>query len=115
MALAVLFTHENSGIYQLKPENLEGMFKRISEGISDFDPMYMTMDDAVRIVRAHFTSEISDCSSDLSGKSLNINLSGETDTVSYAYYFTEQDGEIVSNMVEFPSFEGEYNLKIKDF
>ena len=115
MTLAVLFTHENGSIYKLKPENLDAQFKLITQGISDFEPMYMTMDDALRIVRAHYTSNISECRSNLSGKYLNISLQGKADTVSYAYYFTEEDGNIVQNMLEFPSFEEEYNLKVRDY
>ena len=51
----------------------------------------------------------------MSEKHLNIALEGETDTVSYAYYFTEQEGRIIQNMVEFPSFKEEYTLQINDY
>jgi hypothetical protein len=115
MAMAVLFTHENVTIYEIQPEIWEAQLKMIAEGISDFKPMMMTSEDAIKIVKAHQTSRLSGCSSNLSTNTLNLSLKGEADTLNYAYYFTEKNGEIIQKMIEFPSFEGEVNLQISEY
>ena len=74
--------------------------------------MMMTSDDALRIVRAHQTSRLAGCSSNLSKNYLNISLTGETDILSYAYYFTEKNGQIIQELIEIPSFEGETSLQL---
>jgi len=46
MALAVLFSHETDFIFRIKPEIWNEELKLIFEGINDFKPIMVMMDDA---------------------------------------------------------------------
>ena len=105
MALASLFTHETDYIFKIKPENWEEQFKLISKGISDFNPMMITIDEALKILRAHKTSHLSESDFSKGNGRIDISLEGDTDIRSYVYLFTGGNGSINQKLVEIPEFK----------
>ncbi|MFY9152358.1 MAG: hypothetical protein WAO52_10105 [Prolixibacteraceae bacterium] len=104
MALAVLFTHETDYIYLIKPESWEGQIRLISEGIKDYNPMKLTMDEALKIVRAYKTSHLIESVFQKAGNNIDISLDGHTDTKTFVYVFTEGKETIQQRLVEIPEF-----------
>lgn len=105
MALASLFTHETDYIFKIKPESWEEQLKLISKGISDYNPMMITIDEALKIVRAHKTSHLSESDFSKGNGRIDISLEGDTDTRSYVYLFTGGNGSINQRLVEIPEFK----------
>jgi len=64
--MAVLFTHETDYIYSIKPENWESEIRLVTEGIKNYNPVYLTTDEALKIVRTTKTSSISGVTFDAS-------------------------------------------------
>jgi hypothetical protein len=106
MAPAFLFTHETDFIYRITPENWDKELQLVTEGIKSFNPIYLTIDDGVRLVRCTKTSTIGDIQYNNADKSLRVGLTGKTDMESYFYLFTENDGEVRHELVKIPVFNG---------
>jgi len=103
-ALAVLFTHETDYIYKIRPENWDKELKAISEQIAEYSPIYLTTDEALKIVRAHRTSKLSSCTYDPLARTVKAELTGITDVpTSFCLYSADGDG-IGSQLVEVPIF-----------
>lgn len=110
MALTVLFTHETDFICKIKPDNWDHILKGVMEGIRDYHPMLMTVDDGVRYVRATKTSRFDNYRYDAQRKTLQACFSGSADVKTYYYLFTEEEGKIRSRLVEIKPFEGSLNV-----
>jgi hypothetical protein len=106
MALASLFTHETDFIYKIKPKNWEEQIKLISKGIHDFNPMMLSIDEALKIVRAHKTSKLISTDFNKKNNQINIIIDGITDVKSYAYLFITENGDIKQNLIEIPVLKG---------
>ena len=106
MALAVLFTHETDYIYRIRPENWEEELRLIAEGIRGEDPVFMTLDDALKVVRATKTSKIRSAEWIPSRKSAEIRFDEHSDVESGCYLFTERDGEILRTFIRVDAFRG---------
>jgi hypothetical protein len=113
MALASLFTHETDYIYRIKPESWEEQFKIISNGIKTYNPMYMTLDEALKIVRAHKTSRLLETVINAKKDRMDISMSGTADTLSFLYVFTEKNNKINQRLVEIPEFRDFIKISIK--
>jgi hypothetical protein len=113
MAMAVLFTHETDYIYLISPENWERELKLISDGISGYKPMYLTSDEALKIVRATRTSQIDQVIQNKMRDNVKIVLKGSADVPSYIYLFTEEAGKIKEKLLPLPVFEGGLVHKLK--
>jgi hypothetical protein len=113
MDLAVLFTHETDYIYRISPGNWDRQLAMIVDGINDFHPMMMTSDDALKIVRAQKTSQLTDARTNRKGGDMVITLSGNTDTGTYVYLFEEKEGEIRQTLHPVPEFNGGTDVVIK--
>lgn len=111
-ALAVLFTHETDFIYKIKPDSWEAKLKLVSEGISNYYPMLMTMDDALKIVRAHKTSHLKEVEFQKKKDLVDISLVGDTDTKSYVYLFTGEKENISQRLIEIPEFKVSTNVVV---
>lgn len=105
MALASLFTHETDYIFRIKPESWEEQLMLISKGISDYNPMMVTIDEALKIVRAHKTSHLSESDFSKGTGRINISLEGDTYTRSYVYVFTGGNESINQRLIEIPQFK----------
>lgn len=104
-SLAVLFTHETDYIFRVRPENWDAIFQKISQGIAAYDPVYLTTDEALKIIRAHHTSSIKNSSFNQGTGKLEITMSGHTDVPTNLYVYTEEDNEVKELQVEIPVFE----------
>jgi hypothetical protein len=112
MALAVLFTHETDFIYRIKPESWEEQLKLISLGISDFNPVMLTMDEALKIVRANKTSHLTESVIEKGKENINITIDGYTDTKTFVYLFTGENEKIRQRLIEIPEFTGSARVKV---
>jgi hypothetical protein len=106
MAMAVLFTHETDYIYRIKPENWESEIRLVTEGIKNYNPVYLTTDDAVKIVRTTKTCVISGVTYDTGQNKLIVTLKGISDIPSTLWVFTEKNGNIIQKLFTTPAFVG---------
>ena len=106
MAMAVLFTHETDHIYRIKPENWESEIRLVTDGIKNYNPVYMTTDDALKLVRSAKTSFISRVSYDEKRNQLIVSLKGVSDIASSFWVFTDKNGRIIQKLIQIPAFEG---------
>jgi len=106
MALAVLFTHETDYIYSIEPDNWDRELRGVSEGIADYNPVFLTMDNALKIVRACKTSRLVSCDVDTSTGDVAVSFSGTAGMPTGLYLFTERGDEIISRLVKVPAFDG---------
>lgn len=105
MALASLFTHETDYIYQIKPDCWEEQFKIISNGIKNYNPIFLTLDESLKIVRAHKTSYLAEAVSYSKKNRIDISLNGTTDTSSFVYLFTGTNDNISQRLIKIPTFK----------
>jgi len=106
MALAVLFTHEADRIYRISPDVWSEKIGGVAAGIADCDPIYVTVDDGVRYVRATRTSRLGSCHVSGDGREVTATLTGYADVDTHFQLFSEEAGEIVRTLVPIPAFEG---------
>jgi hypothetical protein len=113
MALAVLFTHETDYIFRIKPENWESEIRLVTEGIKNYNPVYMTTDDALKLVRATKTSSISRVSYGADHNQLIVTIKGMSDIASTMCVYTEKNGSIIQKLIMIPAFEGTTDITEK--
>ena len=107
MALAVLFTHETDYIYKIRPDVWAKEMEQITAGIGGYDPIYVTLDEGVRYVRATRTSRLKSCRCDVATGEITAIFDGYADVPTHFYLFTEAGGEIAPELVGVPAFQGE--------
>lgn len=112
-ALAVLFTHETDFIYKIRPENWEKELKAVAEAIADYDPIYLTTDDALKIVRAYRSSKLASCTYDRSAHTVKAELTGDTDVPTSFYLYSDDGDSIGSQLVEVPVFSEKTIIEAK--
>ncbi len=74
--------------------------------------MMLTMDDALKIVRAEKTSHLTETILGKDKKGIDITLNGSADTKTYVYLFTEKDKKITQRLVEIPEFDGAVKVSV---
>ena len=114
-AVAVLFTHETDYIYSIKPENWDAILKKVSEGISGYNPLYLTTDDALQMLRAYWTSEIQEGVYVQKSGELKIKMYGKTDVPTGVYVYTDHNGSVDEKFVEIPVFQDEIEISTGSF
>jgi hypothetical protein len=110
MVISCLMTHETDFLYAVSPENWESMLKQITESISSYKPIYLTMDSAMAILKSTVESHIKNFEFD--GSTYRIQFEGNTTTPTSLYVYTEESKKIVQNMVFIPSFNGSYKYEL---
>lgn len=103
MALAVLFTHEEVYLSGINPENVEQIFSKVSNGIKVYNPIYMTMDDALDYIKATKTSQINRINKN--ENSIAISFKGASKVKTGFFITTEKNNEIDLIFNEIPAFE----------
>jgi hypothetical protein len=103
--LATLFTHEYY-VQDIDATSWRAIMTGISSAIASYGPIYMTMDDACRYVRALATSSISASTYDAAGQTVRTDLTGTTDVTTSVSLFTESNGTITEQRVAVPAFSG---------
>ncbi len=104
-ALAVLFTHETDYIYDIKPDNWDAILKKVNENLSVYNPIYISTDDGVKILRAFYTSEIYNCEYDRNSENLTLEMTGATDVPTSVYVYTDNGNTIIEKLIEVPAFQ----------
>ncbi|MGQ9680916.1 MAG: hypothetical protein ACUVX9_00100 [Anaerolineae bacterium] len=105
MALPVLFTHETDHIYRISPDNWSAAMARVACGIADYGPIYVTLDEGMRYVRATHTSRLESCTYHSTPRELIAVLSGQADVRTHLWLFTENRGEIEQRLLDVPPFD----------
>ena len=113
MVLPVLFTHETDFIYKIKPANWDKILKGVREGIRDYHPLLMKMDDALRYVRATKTSKLISYHFDPGTGKFEAKFTGSTDVLTYYYLFSEDTEGIHSQLVKIKPFHNSIVIKKK--
>jgi len=105
MVLATLFTHEQH-IQPISRANWNAILEGVLDGVSSYDPIYVTMDEAAQYVRATYTSDIEQSEFDPHTGVLTTTLTGETDLPTQFYLFTECGLDIFEQRIDVPVFSG---------
>ena len=113
LALAILFTHETDYIYRIEPGNWDLELKGISEGIAEYQPRYMLLDDALRLVRTYHTSRPESASFNTGNGYIKIHFTGYSDTSSSITLFTEDENRIITEYVNIKPFKKNKAVKFK--
>ena len=114
-ALATLFTHEFRLISNAYAQPVSGiistdlwraMLQGIVSNLAPYQPIYVTLDDACRYVRATRTSRLESSTFDPTAGILRATFSGTAELSTVAYTFIETNG-VITNFASFvPSFSG---------
>lgn len=115
LALAVLFTHETDYIYRINPANWDQEMKGISEGIAEYQPRYMLLDDAIRLVRTYHTSRTESILYYPEKNIVKIDFTGSTDVSSFVILFNEKDEIITTEYLDIKPFLNDTIIKFKIF
>ena len=84
MALSTLFTHGYE-IYPITQANWTAIMQGIADNLTSYDPLYVTLDDACRYVRAVYDSDITASEHDTVLDRVTVTLGGQTDTETVSY------------------------------
>jgi len=103
-ALPVLFTHETDYIYKISPKAWEAQLARIADGISTYDPIYVTLEEGIRYVRATKTSRLASAAYDPATHQVTAHFTGRADIPTHFHLYEDQS-DITSRLVEVPAFE----------
>ena len=103
-ALPVLFTHETDFIYKISPEAWEAQLASIASGLSGYNPIYVTLDEGIRYVRATKTSRLVSAAYDPATQEVTAHFTGQADVLTHFHLFTSGQ-EITSRLVEVLPFE----------
>ncbi len=104
MVLASLFTHEQTYIASITPDNWREILRRVTTGVSGYSPEYTSLDYALRYVRAKKNIRITQVLEKSS--TIEIHYSGSNDMNTKCYLFTESGGQIYSSFVELSQING---------
>ncbi len=113
MALAVLFAHETDSIYAIRPEAWSAEIAGVARGIDRYRPLFVTMDDALRYVRATRTSRLESAQVDSSGREVSASFKGCSDVGTHFRLFTESGDDIAERLVEVPPFTGQATVRVR--
>jgi hypothetical protein len=102
MALAVLFTHETDFIHSIPPDVWDEELAGIWEGVRGYNPISMTLDDAVRYVRATRTARLVATNDDGSG-AIAATFAGRADVPTHCYVFVEGDEGLTGTLAGVPA------------
>jgi len=91
---------------------LENEIKRIAEGISDYNPIKLTVEEALKIVRATKTSRLESFTVDKNNGNIKLTFTGKADVPTGCYIFEEKEGKIVKRLVNIPSFDKETIVEV---
>lgn len=111
MALPVLFTHETDYIYKISPAVWEAEIAQITAALHHYQPIYLTMDDAVHHVRALRTSRLVSAQFDVEQRELIVAFCGYADVPTQFHLFADSTDGVLDNngltavRIDVPAFE----------
>ncbi len=104
--LGTLFTHEYTPRRHRPPPTGRPSSSRSTPTSPAMTPLYLTMDDACRYVRALATSKISAATYDAASDTVSTSLSGHTDLATKIMLYTQDGTQIDEQQVDVPAFTG---------
>ena len=110
---AVLFTHETDYIYRIEPENWDLELKRISEEIAEYQPRYLLLDDALKLVRTYHTARPISTSFNTKNGNFKIHFEGYSDVSSSVTYFIGNKDNITTEYLTIKPFKKDQVIKFK--
>jgi len=105
MSLGILYTSELNNICKIAPWNWNQEIKLITKNLSNYDPLYLNMEEALTLMKNNENAKLLLSVYDPANNSMNTYLKGHTDGPVNLYLFTEEDGEIYSKRINVPPFE----------
>jgi hypothetical protein len=103
MALSSLFTHETDYIQYITPENWRRILAGVTNGVAEYGPLCMTMDDAYRYVRARAGLRM--VCAGLKGGDAYAEVAGQSDQPVKAHLFVEAGDAVGASLREIPAIE----------
>jgi hypothetical protein len=113
LAPAVLFTHETDYIYRIRPENWDSEMKQISEGIAEYRPRYMLLDNAMQLVKTYHTSRLESVLYDSRNGSVDVDFTGYSEASSSVTFFNEKEDRIISEYIDIKPFKKDTIISLK--
>jgi hypothetical protein len=110
---AVLFTHETDYIYRIKPENWDLELKMISEAIAEYQPRYMLLDDALKLVRTYHTTRPASALFNSKNGTVKIHFRGYSDVASSVTCFSGKGDNIITGYLTIKPFKKDKAVRIK--
>lgn len=98
MVLPVLFTHENQ--LEMSADDWRMTLSGITSAVSSYNPVYLSMDNAVQYLRAKENIEITNVTVD--NDLISISCSGVNDMETKCYIFSESNNLISSRLITLP-------------
>lgn len=105
MTLATLFTHEQN-IQSVTQASWQAEMSSITSQLAPYAPIYVTMDEACRYLRAKHRSTISSVSYDAAAQRLTTVISGSADVTTQFFVFSDPGTGIVQSTYAIPAFSG---------
>jgi hypothetical protein len=110
LVLPVLFTHETDYLYKIPPAAWVDILAGVKAGISSENPIYVTMEDGVRYVRATRTARWQSCTYDTTSGGICANFAGEADVETHFQLYTAEE-HLVAQRVAIPPFKGTVQVR----
>jgi len=105
MVLGTLFTHEYL-IQDIYPDNWRAIIQGIVNSLASYNPIFITMDEACKYLRAIVNTDITEASYDPILQTLTVTLAGQSDMKTKIHVFSGEGESIIAKMMEIPSFSG---------
>lgn len=103
MVLASLFTHEYF-LEEITQSEWREIIRRITSGISEYNPHYCSTDYALQYIRAKSNIRITNVIENTSN--VEIRYSGTNDMATKCYMFYDQNGQISFRLIDLPRVSG---------
>lgn len=110
-ALASLFTHETDYIYTIKPKEWEREIRDIASAIEPYGARYLTVDEALPIVRAHRTSRLESFEMGADG-AVKALISGTADVATTVTVYRKEGNDIRERRVAVPPFSERLEVNV---
>jgi len=98
MVLATLFTHEDQII--MTESSWRQIISQVTSAVASYNPVYKSMDDAARYMRAKVNLAVSDVTAE--NELVSITCSGNNDMETQCYLFSDSGNQITFRLVTLP-------------
>ena len=106
MALATLFSHEYTFTGQMSQSGWRAVLQGITNNISNYNPIYVSLDYGCQYARAKYNSKITSYEYNPATQQITTTLGGYTDMPTKFYLFYEAGGNIQQALIDVPQFNG---------
>ena len=107
----VLFTHESDHIQHIPPDDWRNILQGVMDGLRDYQPTPITLDELCQYMRALKTSRISMVGYDPESREGWTELEGASDMTTKFYVYENSGSEPMARELSAPPFEGKVLVK----